>query len=260
MSLLLARSLTRSPTAVCPPPPPPSSLSLSTRVGAPMASPTEPLSILCTLPWPCVVALGICWSSRRMSEQLRQLVQNWNFTRGQNFEQLIFHKLRSLVHHPSSSPRGAFHLLAVFQRYTFRLSEESVSLALHSVLGGTPVGFHVTCIQDRHFRFSVASRHVGFMIRDLSQVTTGQFDVYFHLWRDGGVDWFREWSKWKQEEDASWQRVEHRKCKSPATKHVSFASKLVQDSPKSKSIPSEVKSSVMFATLARLALLKLFLI
>ncbi|TVU06806.1 hypothetical protein EJB05_46841, partial [Eragrostis curvula] len=33
------------------------------------------------------------------------------------------------VHHPSSSPNGGFHLLAVFRRFTFRLTESSVSMA-----------------------------------------------------------------------------------------------------------------------------------
>jgi hypothetical protein len=169
---------------------------------------------------------------------------SWNLKRGQDFEHQVFRKFRSPVHHPSSSPRGAFHLLAVFRRFTFRLSEDSVSLALHSVLGGAPAGFHVACIRDWHFRFSVASRHVGFMIRDLSRVTTDQFDVYFHLWRDGGMDWFREWNKWQQEEDASSHRVERHKCKSFTVKHVSFVPKLVQDSPKTKFVPSELNSCV----------------
>jgi hypothetical protein len=79
-----------------------------------------------------------------------------------------------------------------------------MSLALHSVLGGALEGFHVTCLRDWHFWFSVASCHVGFLIRDLNKVTTNHFDIYFHLWRDGDVDWFREWNKWQQEEDASW--------------------------------------------------------
>jgi hypothetical protein len=79
-------------------------------------------------------------------------------------------------------------LLAVFWRFTFCLSEASVSLALHVALGGTPVGFHVTFIKDRHFRFSVASHHVGFMVCDLKQITTEHFDVYFYLWRDDSAD------------------------------------------------------------------------
>jgi hypothetical protein len=118
----------------------------------------------------------------------------------------------SSVHHSSSSsPRGAFHLLAVFQWYTFRLTEgfgehcstrgswmrsgwfschlpygSSFPLLggltpLHAVLGCAPAGFHVTFHTDCHFRFSVASRHVGFLIHDLNRITTEHFDVYFHL-------------------------------------------------------------------------------
>jgi hypothetical protein len=80
------------------------------------------------------------------------------------------------------SPRGGFQLLAVFLRFTFRLTEASVSLALHSVLGGSPAGFHVTLLKDRHFCFSVASKHVGFEVCNLRRIVTEHFDVYFHLW------------------------------------------------------------------------------
>jgi hypothetical protein len=160
-------------------------------------------------------------------DQFAKLVKDWNFQRGKDFEALIFSRFKSPVHHPSSSPRGAFHLLAIFRRYTFRLTESLVSLALHSILGrytfrltessvslalhfilgGTPAGFHVTFIRDRHFHFSVSTKHVGFAVTELKRITSDQFDVYFHLWRDGGANWFREWSKWQQEEDASWQQV-----------------------------------------------------
>jgi hypothetical protein len=172
-------------------------------------------------------------------DQLAKLVEDWNFQRGKNFEALIFSRFKSPVHHPSSSPRGAFHLLAIFRRYTFRLTESLVSLALHSILGGTPAGFHVTFIRDRHFRFSVSTKHVGFAVTELKRIISDQFDVYFHLWRDGGANWFREWSKWQQEEDASWQQVSRRHRKPKKLKHVSFAKNLVQDSLIKKSVPQE---------------------
>jgi hypothetical protein len=73
-----------------------------------------------------------------------------------------------------------------FRRFTFHLIEDSVSLALHSVLGGTHAGFHVTYLKDCHYRFSVASKQVGLMIYTLKRIISGHFDVYFHLWRDGG--------------------------------------------------------------------------
>jgi hypothetical protein len=61
-----------------------------------------------------------------------------------------------------------------------------VSLALHSVLGGTLAGFHVTYVKDHHYRFLVASKQVGFAICALKRIISDHFDVYFHLWRDGG--------------------------------------------------------------------------
>jgi hypothetical protein len=112
--------------------------------------------------------------------RLADLVKDWDFRSGRRFEADIFRKFRSSVHHPSST-HGAFHLLAVFRRFTFWLSESSVSLALHAALGGTPAGFHVTYLKDHHFRFSVASKQVGFAIRDIKRITSQHFDVYFHL-------------------------------------------------------------------------------
>jgi hypothetical protein len=172
-------------------------------------------------------------------KQLAELVKDWNFRRGKGFEDCIFSRFRSPIHHPSSSPRGASHLLAVFRRYTFHLTETSVSLALHFVLGGALAGFHVTLLKDWHFCFSVASKFVGCVVCDLKHIVIDQFDVYFHLWRDGGADWIREWNKWQEEERASWQQVSHRKRNPVNNKRVSFATKLVQDSPMKKPTPKE---------------------
>jgi hypothetical protein len=60
------------------------------------------------------------------------------------------------------------------------------------------------------------------------------------------ADWIREWNNWQRENEASCQRVEHRKRKPFATKHVSFAHNLVHDSPKIKSTPCELASSLKF--------------
>jgi hypothetical protein len=43
--------------------------------------------------------------------------------------------------------------------------------------------------------FSVASKDVGLLVTSLKQVTTAHFDVYFHLWRDGGPNWRFEFQK-----------------------------------------------------------------
>jgi hypothetical protein len=108
---------------------------------------------------------------------------------------IFFSCNKTSVHHSSSSPKGAFYLLAVFRRYTFRLSASSVSLALHACLGGMPAGFHVNFVRDHHLHFAVASKAVGFAVSDLKHIITPHFHVYFHLWRDGGENWNRELRK-----------------------------------------------------------------
>jgi len=110
-----------------------------------------------------------------------KLVRNWDFSVGKRFEANVFRKFASSVHHPSSSLKGSFFLVAILCRYLFRLTEESVSMALHCCLRGTLASFHVTYLQDRHFRFSVASKDVGFLVRVLKRITTDHFDVYFSL-------------------------------------------------------------------------------
>jgi len=151
------------------------------------------------------------------------------------------HKFSSSLHHPSSSPDGSFFLLVVFRRFLFRLTEDSVALPLHCCLGGAPAGFHVTYQSDRHFRFSVASKHVGLLIRSLRRITTAHFDAYFHLWRDGGDNWELEKKRWDKEEKASWTTVLSPKNKRKLTsKSVSLCRKLVQDSPARKYLPTEI--------------------
>ena len=117
-----------------------------------------------------------------------------------------------------------------------KLSEDSVSLSLHACLGGTPAGFHVSFVQDRHFKFVVSCKAVGFMICELKRVVTDQFDIYFHLWRDGGAHWVREEKQWIAEENQSWTEVSYAKKKkkmrnnSSSAKKVKFCDKIVQDS------------------------------
>jgi hypothetical protein len=77
-----------------------------------------------------------------------------------------------------------------------------VGLALHSVLGGSPRGFHIGSLKPCHFRFSVASKEVGPLITTMKRITTEHFDVYFHLWRDGGPNWRREVLKWEEEDNS----------------------------------------------------------
>lgn len=102
----------------------------------------------------------------------------------------------------NSSVDGSFHLIVVFRRFTFKLSEHSVSLALQAVLEGSLAGFHVHEESYRHFHFSVANKKVGFLVLSLRTVITESFDVYFHLWRNGGPNWRHEYALWLKEEGA----------------------------------------------------------
>jgi hypothetical protein len=122
-------------------------------------------------------------------------------------------------------------------------------MALHCCLGGTPAGFHVTYLQDRHFRFSVASKDVGFLVRALKRITTDHFDVYFHLWRDGGEDWVKERKKWELEEEASWSPIIGKHNRKNSSKMVVFHEKLVQDSPPFKSKPKELDSVIKIGSM-----------
>jgi len=60
------------------------------------------------------------------------LAEKMDFSIGRNFEQKVRLRFGAQVHHAYPSPRGSFFLLATFRRYPFRLTEESVALALQS--------------------------------------------------------------------------------------------------------------------------------
>jgi hypothetical protein len=133
--------------------------------------------------------MGICWNSRRTSI--------WK----SSFVTEISGVDKNLKPESSASSTHRYiilHLLLMVPStclWSFGVSPLDF-LKLRSVLlfmrplEAHPLVFMLPIFRDRHFRFSVASRHVGFAIRDLNRIVTEQFDVYFHLWRDGGADWF----------------------------------------------------------------------
>ncbi|TVU48832.1 hypothetical protein EJB05_00111, partial [Eragrostis curvula] len=169
---------------------------------------------------------------------------DFDFARGRVFQAEVLRRFRSSVHHPSSSIDSSFFMLAVFRRFTFRLTEESVSLALHSVLGGTPAGFHVHAESDRHFRFSVASKAVGLHIRSVERFTTKNFDLYCFLWRDGTPNWKKDEIVWNKEQEKEWTTVSYKRKPKQFKNRVSFAKNLIQQSPpiKFKPSPAQVES------------------
>jgi len=101
-----------------------------------------------------------------------ELLKRLDFDRGLEFQDEIRRRLRAPVHFPFPSPDGSFLLLVTFRRFLFRLTEESVALALQSCLGGRASDFHVVFLSNNHFRFSVFSKDVGFAIYKLRRITT----------------------------------------------------------------------------------------
>src|SRR5438552_1168398 len=99
---------------------------------------------------PCVIAAGdfpttssLSWCSVHWTmDSLPDLAEKLDFSLGLKFQKEMNQLFRSSVHHPSSSPSGSFFLLVTFRRFTFRLTEDSVALALQSCLGGSGPGFH----------------------------------------------------------------------------------------------------------------------
>ncbi|TVU13872.1 hypothetical protein EJB05_37303, partial [Eragrostis curvula] len=146
-----------------------------------------------------------------MAAASSDVVPRFDYSRGRRFQADVLDRFCSSVHHPSSSIDGCFFMLAVFRRFTFRLTEESVSLALHLVLGGTPDGFHVHFESDRHFRFSVASKEVGLHIHSVERFTNEHFDLYCFLWRDGTPRWEKDEIVWLKEQEKEWTTVTYKR-------------------------------------------------
>jgi hypothetical protein len=65
------------------------------------------------------------------------------------------------------------------------------------------------------------------------RITTEFFDVYNHLWRDGGANCKLEFKKWEEEQEEACALVTKKK-KVAASKQVHFASPIRQHSPKLK--------------------------
>jgi hypothetical protein len=137
--------------------------------------------------------------------ELSQLQLSLDFSNGQAFKSQVRKQFGTTVH-----PLGkANHFLMVvsFGRAKFKLTEVTVGLALESCLGGLSMDFSVLQLYDRVFRFSVASRHVGFMVYSIRKFSTEQFKCYFHLWGFGGPNWRKEFASWQQECNEEWTLV-----------------------------------------------------
>lgn len=95
-----------------------------------------------------------------------------NFQRGVKFSVLISNRFGPSTSMTSSIPFYGFFLTASFTHSVICLNEDSISLLLQVVLGEVAKDFHVVHQSDQMFRFSVASKNIGFMVRHLSKFAT----------------------------------------------------------------------------------------
>lgn len=146
----------------------------------------------------------------------------------------------------------SFKLLVTFRRFLFRLTEDSVALALQCCLGGKAADFQVTFLSHNHFSFTVSRKSVGFEIYELQRFIGRSFDLYFHLWSNGVPHWEREKCLWEEEEAKKWTYVlfeAQRKSNKTRKKSVRFAKKLVQSPPQMKSRPREESTTLVIGTM-----------
>jgi hypothetical protein len=89
----------------------------------------------------------------------------------------------STVHFSPSPLAKEFFLVVSFSSAFFKISEESVGLALQSCIGGLAKGFRVFQLSDQRFRFSVSSNKVGHFIYGLKDRLWPDFVCHFSLYR-----------------------------------------------------------------------------
>jgi hypothetical protein len=130
-----------------------------------------------------------------------------DFRRGIRFESDIRRKFGYNVSFVPGFRKREFYLVASFGRANFKLDIHTVSLALQACFGGVAAQFHVKILQARVFRFSVSTRAVGFEIYNSGKFSEKEFDLFVHLWGNGGPNWLFEEKKYYKEQDSEWNLV-----------------------------------------------------
>jgi hypothetical protein len=91
-----------------------------------------------------------------------------------------------------------FTMIVSFGRSSFRLTEESVGLALEAATGGYCGMLHVSLIHERVYSFAVSSKAVAFHILNKRSFACNKFKCFFHLWSAGGPNWQQEFHLWQR--------------------------------------------------------------
>lgn len=109
---------------------------------------------------------------------------HWDFNPGLTMEDQFRRRFRSTVHFSRGSTTKEFFLVVSFSSASFPLSCSLVGLALQCCIGGLASGFNVVHLDDRSYRFSVASNKVGHFIYALRDRIWPDFVCHFSLFKE----------------------------------------------------------------------------
>lgn len=152
-----------------------------------------------------------------------------DFGPGMLFAKEIWNLFGTPVHPTSYS--GHFLMIVSFGRATFRLTEDSVGLAMEAALGGFCGELKVSLLKNRVFSFTVYIKLVGFHILSRRFYECFHFKCHFHLWSHGGPNWQREFVHWKKQCEEEWTLISKAPkfvpgSKGSANKQLRFAKNL----------------------------------
>ncbi|TVT99539.1 hypothetical protein EJB05_55088, partial [Eragrostis curvula] len=134
-----------------------------------------------------------------------------DFSPGLGQQAEILRRFGSPVNFSPGYGLSEFFLVLSVGRCKFRLTGDLIARILQAILGGNAEFFKVSQLGDRVFKFSVASKKVGFYIYNLKSYECDAFKVLFHLWGHGGPQSQQEASRWESEQDAEWTTVTYKK-------------------------------------------------
>lgn len=137
----------------------------------------------------------------------------WDFSPGDRIHDEVFSRFSSPVHFSRFFSRRPFQLVVDFPRASFRLCSSSVGIALRACIGGSPGDLFDCPQKDRSYSFLVCSKAVGIWIYNLCSFICKDFHARFHLWRDGGPNWQKEWMLWCAEQNSEWTLVSRKSKK-----------------------------------------------
>jgi hypothetical protein len=97
-----------------------------------------------------------------------------------------------------------FFLVVLIGRCKYQLNDQLVGFLLQATLGSVSADFRLQQLSDQVFKFSVASRAVGFHIYNMWMFACDQYKIFFHLFGNGGAHWVSKYKKFLQEEEDDW--------------------------------------------------------